>query len=159
MATMTLAEKETSQRVCEALGTAACALLSWACILFELEDAATCRFGVFQYATDYSFVGLLVLLSYASAFLALDHWWLKYFAANASELRPNWLLIPFIGAFFSYFNVFVAWPPLTGICAEYYAPGLVDAGFFGLTGGLFGVLLMFCFWAFGFVMRYTRNRF
>lgn len=162
MIPMTAAEKELSRRVCEALGTVACALLIWLALIFQVEARTACETDKYispGAPVNVWLIGLLVALCHISLFALLDRAWPKYTIILQSDSRPNWLIIPFAGAFFSCLNVFVAFPRLGEVCAAYEAHWLIDTLGFGVIYGFLAACVMFCFWAFGFVVRYTRGRF
>lgn len=153
---MTEAEKERSQRVCEILGTAACALLTWpvACSLMETWAAND---SVLDDIPSSFIVGFVVFMSYIGVFVILDRWRTKHCASKTGGERVNWLLIPFAGAFFSFLNSYLAAPQIRAFAGV--ANWMSETLMFSLIWGTLMVCVMFCFWVFGYALRGTREKF
>ena len=151
MAPMTTAEKERSERICEIAGTVACALLTWPLVSLSLETRVGNSYQPEHDSPDSLMIGLLVFLSYYGVFVILDRWWLKHYAGKTSVERFNWLFIPFAGTFFSLLNIYLTAPQIR-VVDWFIEILLVSMGY-----GVLLVCVMFCFWAFGLVMRYVRG--
>lgn len=156
MTPMTPAEREHSHRICEALGTLVCALLTWPVAYWSMESWAA-NDSVLNDIPNSLMLGLVVFMSYIGVFVLLDRWWTKHYAHQFTDQeRVTWLMIPFAGAFFSFLNAYLAAPQ------TYAFPGVTqwlrEVLVFSFGHGVLMACVMFCFWALGSFVSYLHRR-
>ena len=137
------------------MGTASCGFLVWFDLMYCASLASLHGQAASNQSADYLLAALIVLLSYGGVFLVLDRWWLKYSAAHTATGRPNWLVIPFAGAFFALLNAYLLFPVLCTNCPATH--WLMEATLASLSLGLKTWFVMLVFWALGFRSRYLNN--